>query len=67
MAWMERSRGGMVGMAMKMMNAPPLLEGCGHGCYSNDNEAGPSLIQRCGDGNDDDAGPSPLSEFWGQQ
>jgi hypothetical protein len=30
-----------------------------HGCYSNDNEAGPSLVQRCGDGGDDDAGPPP--------
>ena len=51
---------GMVGMVMKTMNALPLLEGCGHGCYSNDNEAGPSLVQRCGDGIDDDAGPSLL-------
>ena len=51
---------GMVGMVTKTMNALPLLKGCGHGCYSNDNEAGPSLVQRCRDGIDDDAGPSLL-------
>jgi hypothetical protein len=58
-AGMERLRGEMWGWFGWRRNAPPLLEGCGHGCYSNDNEAGPSLVQRCGDGGDDDAGTPP--------
>ena len=51
---------GMVGMVTMTTNALPLLKVCGHGCYSNDNEAGPSLVQRCGDSIDDDAGRSLL-------